>query len=140
MTIMSAKLTVTKPPVLGPLRERDIIIGLTSTACRLIGLCLRDHNEAHIDEAIPHVSAAIRGLEKFGALAGSDSGSEYTTIALRQIVLWMQRRDIESARRAFEERYQTSDEEFVASMDRAWEDIGSRRGPLPIGHTAYTMP
>jgi len=105
------------------LREREMIIGVTSTACRLIGLCVRDKREDLIDEATVGLKAAIKGLEAFGGIAGCDSGTEYTTIALRQIVTWMEKRDLDTARNAFDDRYEVSDEKFCASMKRAMAEV-----------------
>lgn len=109
------------------LEERGVIIGITSTAVRLIGLAIRDHQENLIDEAAAGLEKAIDGLEAFGGIAGCDS-TPYTTIALRQIVIWMRARDEPAARKAFDERYQTSDEQFCASMERAWEEVRSTLG------------
>ena|SRR5271170_4491447 len=106
------------------LKEREVIVGLTSTASRLLGLSLRDDRFDLIDTAMIGLEKAIEGLDKFGEIAGCDSGIEYTTIALRQIVIWMQKRDADSAQEAFRERFETSDAEFCASMERAAKDVG----------------
>jgi len=107
-------------------RERSVITGVTSAACRLIGLCLRDRREDQIDEAVEGLELAIDGLERFGTIAGSDIGAEYTIIALKQIVVWMKARDLSTAEREFEIRYKGSLNEFVASMERAREQVLGR--------------
>jgi hypothetical protein len=106
------------------LEHRNLIVGLNSTAVRLIGLCLRDKHENLIDEAACGVKAAIKGLENFAGIAGCDSGTEYITIALRQMVGWMERRDVAAARKAFNERYETSNDAFISSMNVAFVESG----------------
>ena len=103
--------------------ERAVITGLTSTAARLIGLCVRDKREDLIDEATEGLVLAIDGLERFGGIAGCDSGTEYTTIALKQIVGWCKARDYDAASKALEERYDVKlqPDGFYRSMEAAIE-------------------
>jgi hypothetical protein len=105
------------------LNERPVIVGLTSTAARLIGLCKRDKREDLIDKAADKLDLAIDGLQDFGAIAGCDSGTEHTTIALRQIVGWMRARDYEGAMAALHERY-SSEDGFCESMATAIKEQG----------------
>lgn len=113
------------------IEERDVIVSLNSTACRLLGVY--NGQENLVDEVIDGLEAAIKGLENFGAIAGCDS-TPYTTIALRQIVIWLLRRDYDAAKKAFDDRYNTSDEKFCASMKHAWEvDVRPTMNLRPCG-------
>lgn len=109
-------------------RERPVIVGLTSTAARLIGLALRDRRGGLIDEAAEALDGVVDGLERFGAIAGCDTGADYTVVALRQIVGWLRARDLGAARREFDARARSEDR-FYESMDRAFEETAEfRRG------------
>ena len=77
--------------------ERGVIVGLTSTCARLIGLALRDGRLDVLDETIEGLEAAVDGLERFGDIAGCDSGTEYTRAAIRQMCSWMRARDYGAA-------------------------------------------
>lgn len=106
--------------------ERSVITGLTSTAARLIGLCVRDKREDLIDQAAGKLELAIDGLQDFGAVAGCDTGAEYTLVALRQIVGWLRARDYAAAMEALHERYDRERQPggFYASVAAACKEQG----------------
>lgn len=108
--------------------ERHVIVGLTSTAARLIGLCVRDKTESDLDKAADKLDLAIDALESFGGVAGCDSGTEYTTIAIKQIVGWLRARDYDAASKALHERYDLSRQPdgFYISIAEAMTQQGYR--------------